>query len=128
MRGVAFSANGSVLTVASQYGIRSWDADTGQPIPGTVRERPASSLANSPDGTLLAVGGEAGDVSVWDVNKGRVLWSGHVKGQSRGPGPFTVATGIVLAAFVLLAVRHAAARNPPEIAGGQNPSPRYADE
>jgi len=85
----------------------------------------AGRAGYSPDGTLLAVGRDAGDVSVWDVNVGRVLWSGHVKGPSRGPGPFTAATGFVLAVLVLLTLRHVAAvRNLAGTAGGPYPWPR----
>lgn len=119
---IAFSPNGKVLTLAGPAGLTTWSADTGEPIPGIAYERPARSLAYSTDGTLLAVGRDHGWVDVWEVTTNHLLWSAHVKGASRGPGPFTAAAGSVFVLLVLLAFRHAAKSERPA-AEGEGPFP-----
>jgi WD40 repeat protein len=110
---LAFSPDGRVLTAAGADGVRSWNVETGEPNEVIPYSQHASSLAYSADGTMLAVGGHAGDIAVWEVGTKRLLWSGHVTGPSRGFQTFTMAAGITLIILAALAVsRAAAAANP----------------
>jgi WD40 repeat protein len=97
---VAFAPNGKILATAGQNGLQFWSAETGTPIEGLPASRDVASLAYSPDGQLLALGHWSGEISVWDVESRRHLWSAHMSGPRRPPGPWTIAT--CAAALVLL--------------------------
>ena len=55
---------------------RRTDPETGKRFPDkrTDSAKPASALAASPDGKLLAIGTEGGWVSVWDIPRHKRLW------------------------------------------------------
>ncbi|MGE5193624.1 MAG: WD40 repeat domain-containing protein [Deltaproteobacteria bacterium] len=121
---LAFSPDGKVLTAAGADGVRSWNVDTGEPNQVVPYQQHASSLAYSADGTLLAVGGYAGEIAVWQVATKRLLWSGGVTGPSRGFHPFTVAAGITLIILAVLAIWRTA--GPPDSA--RSPAPTSGSE
>jgi hypothetical protein len=58
---------------------RLWALRQEGPGPRTVLDpedqNPANCLAFSPDGQLLAVGGNEGETTVWDLRKKKVIWS-----------------------------------------------------
>lgn len=102
---VAFAPNGKVLATAGQNGVRLWSAETGAPLTGLFAPHDVRSLAYSPDGQLLALGDRWGDVSVWEVESRRRLWSAHMSGPYRPPGPWTIATCVVAVILLILLVR-----------------------
>ncbi len=67
LRSLDFNANGGVLASASFDGtVRLWDAQTGQQL--AVLDVPdATSVAFSPDGTLLATAGGGDVLRIWGV-------------------------------------------------------------
>jgi WD40 repeat protein/serine/threonine protein kinase len=86
VRGVVFSKDGQHLASASSDGIvKLWDAKRldkqhldGKPEPRIppIRARvagPGLSVAFSPDGRRLAMGGDQDTVKIWDVENGRLL-------------------------------------------------------
>jgi WD40 repeat protein len=90
---MAFSPNGKTLAVAfggqtnqpTMVGARLFDLDTGAELKTLAEPGPtATSVAFSPDGSLLAVGGYLdSNVHVWDVRSGErsELTPGGVKGS-----------------------------------------------
>ncbi len=76
---VAFSADGARVAFAVGYGASVWDVATGSPVADTTVEsgggRPADvfSVALSPDGRMVAVGGYGSFVRVWDIRTGKLL-------------------------------------------------------
>src|SRR5262249_33719937 len=69
---VAFSTDGAFVAVRAEEKseVRVWDATTGQAVL-SVPVDDLLSLALSPDGKRLAVGGRWGKVQVWDVPSGQ---------------------------------------------------------
>lgn len=49
--------------------------------PLTLADDHITSLTLSPDGRRAAWGTWAGDVAVWDVDRGTIVWSDHIPGQ-----------------------------------------------
>jgi WD40 repeat protein/serine/threonine protein kinase len=86
---LSFSADGAMIAFArpSQGGAEVWDVATRSSI-ATVDGTPGSdlSVALSPDGRMLAVGGFGRVVRLWDVRTGRLV---HELDQ-RGNGAFTL--------------------------------------
>ncbi len=88
---VAFSADGAMIaSVRSRGGAKVWDAATGRLIAtfsGTQdSDFPDSSVALSPDGQFLAVGGFGRIVRLWDVHTRKLV---HELDQG-GNGAFTL--------------------------------------
>jgi WD40 repeat protein/class 3 adenylate cyclase len=79
--GLAFSPDGSRIVTIAQEIAKVWDAATGELLysgnPGHTG--PIHDVAFSPDGTLVATGGEDQKAKVWDSMTGQVLYtlSGH---------------------------------------------------
>jgi WD40 repeat protein len=74
IRGVAFSTDGKRIASAGEDTAILWDATTGKPIRRLVQKDAGRgdsfSVAFSPDGTTLAVGGYFGDVFLYDATTG----------------------------------------------------------
>ena len=88
---VAFSADGAMIaSVPSRGGAKVWDAATGRLIATFSGTRdsdfPDSSVALSPDGHFLAVGGFGRFVRLWDVRTRKLV---HELDQG-GNGAFTL--------------------------------------
>ncbi len=104
-RAIAFSPDGQILATAGQNGSEFWDAKTGAVMKGFPASGRIVSLTYSPDGQLLALGDWSGGVSVWDLKSRSRLWTAHMSGPTRPPGPWTVATSVVAAILLVLMVR-----------------------
>jgi WD40 repeat protein len=85
---VAFSADGALIASVTGQGAEVWDAETGTSI-ATFDGAPGnedSSVALSPDGHFLAVGGFGRVVRLWDVRTRKLV---HELDQG-GNGAFTL--------------------------------------
>jgi WD40 repeat protein/tRNA A-37 threonylcarbamoyl transferase component Bud32 len=78
VRDVAFSPDGRILAVLAPS-VRLWDPAAGRPLGVRFQRSDGLSLAFSPDGKRLAVGGWNGLVRVWEVGNGREVFTlrGH---------------------------------------------------
>jgi WD40 repeat protein/tRNA A-37 threonylcarbamoyl transferase component Bud32 len=70
---VAFSADGAMIASVAIEGAEVWDAVTGKSIATFDGAPDDSSLALSPDGHFLAVGGFGRVVRVWDVRTRKLV-------------------------------------------------------
>jgi WD40 repeat protein len=86
---MAFAPDGKLLAAGEGGKVLLYDTATGKPERVLEKKGPKvriSCLAFSPDGRLLAVGkgtgDTAGDVELWDVKTGELVWSerGHAGG------------------------------------------------
>ncbi|MEV6660165.1 nSTAND1 domain-containing NTPase [Nocardia fluminea] len=63
-----------VATGATDYSVRMWDADTGQPVGQPMTgDAWVKSMSFSPDGRLLAVGYENEKVRIWNIATGEEI-------------------------------------------------------
>jgi WD40 repeat protein len=71
---VVFSPDGQRLASGSGWGVGMWDAETGQPIGGSLsmHDHYVTALAFSPDGRCLASGGDW-TVEMWDVETSQLI-------------------------------------------------------
>ena len=74
--GRVYSRDGRRLFIRHNAGIRAYDADTGDPIGTLMRVSPAASAfgAISPDGRLVAAAGSSQQVSVFEVDTGKLAY------------------------------------------------------
>ncbi|MHC4473543.1 MAG: WD40 repeat domain-containing protein, partial [Planctomycetota bacterium] len=76
--------DGTILATADYLGVKLRDAATGE-VRGEVRAEPsARSLAFSPDGKTLAIGGDHGSVVLWNLAAGRVRRREELPTEQRG--------------------------------------------
>ncbi|MBY0512418.1 MAG: WD40 repeat domain-containing protein, partial [Gemmataceae bacterium] len=72
---VAFAPDGKVVASVSGSQVHLWDPATGKQLRVLVKlekaDRPLKSLAFSPDGKQLAVGGDDGILRVYDIESGK---------------------------------------------------------
>ena len=99
MREVAFSPDGSLLAVASSFGIWLYDAATSRELALLLGHTSVvNSVSFSPDGSTLASGSDDGTVKLWDVATRRNIATlrGHtsqVFSVSFSPDGSTLASG-----------------------------------
>jgi WD40 repeat protein len=65
---VAYSSDGSAIALGTAFGIYLYDAQTRQPAGRIDTGGAVSSIAFSPNGTLLAAGSFSNDVQLWQAN------------------------------------------------------------
>ncbi len=66
VQSVAFSLDGRILASGSYEAVRLWDVTTGEQL-AVLDSGSGSSVVFSPDGSILATGGEDGIVRLWGV-------------------------------------------------------------
>ena len=71
----AYSRDGKVFYAATGVTVRTWDADSGQPLPIAFKGYAGAilSVATSPDGTRLLTASDDGTARVWDAATGNEL-------------------------------------------------------
>ncbi|MFG1774425.1 TIR domain-containing protein [Nocardia salmonicida] len=75
VQAVSIDADGRhVATGATDYSVRLWDADTGQPVGRPMAgDAWVKSISFSPDGRLLAVGYENTRIRIWNAETGQEI-------------------------------------------------------
>ncbi|MGP3978200.1 nSTAND1 domain-containing NTPase [Streptomyces sp. 8N114] len=70
LTGVAFSRDGALATASGEE-VRLWNPDrrSRRPMATLPTKSPVQAVTFSPDGRLLATGGDNGDLVLWDVEK-----------------------------------------------------------
>lgn len=68
---LAFSPDGSTLAANHGNDIKLWDLATGAVATPGQHEKPVRSFSYSADGSLLASGGEDGQIKLWDLRADR---------------------------------------------------------
>ena len=96
---IEYSPDGTRLAVVGSFGIRLYDAQTGEELTLFVGHRGiVNSVSFSPDGQTLASGGFDATIRLWDVRTGKLLriLTGHrgiVYSVSFSPDGQTLASG-----------------------------------
>jgi WD40 repeat protein len=83
---VVFQDEGRTLMAATATGVKRWDVKSGEerPTPGEFLARHQTwSAAFTSDGKVLAVGGDDGEVTLWDTATGTLLAT--LRGQTAQP-------------------------------------------
>jgi WD40 repeat protein len=76
---VTYSRDGALLASANQDGITVWDAKTGEEVAAfPLASDTTFSVAFSPDGKLIASGGEGGKVVLWGLETKQALGAAEV--------------------------------------------------
>ena len=94
IRDLTYSPDGNRLAVATPAGIWIYDAHTGDELDvllGHTERR--ENVAYSPDGTLLASGGNGGDLRLWDANTGTPLHTLIGSSVAFSPDGTTIVSG-----------------------------------
>jgi WD40 repeat protein len=77
VRALAVDRRGALAATADDVRALVWETRTGKRVGAFPQPAPIRSVAISPDARVLATGAADGVVRLWDVRRGRLLWSLH---------------------------------------------------
>ena len=77
---VAFSPDGTTLAMGGERSLRYWNIESAKEIGAFSSPSLIRSLVYSPNGTLIATGDDAGDITLRESITGTTRWTAHISG------------------------------------------------